>query len=135
MTVLIHVAKTESLSTCRIFSKLPFCRQFCRQKACRRQHYRGSRCSLVQSEPYFVAFYPTNLFIYIFIINYNLFFIKHNLSGRPGDFGKFTSKRESWSLCKNRVLGTLLISKVETCDTRTPHIKKSIKTFIATSVE
>ena len=32
----IHVAKTESLSTCRIFSKLLFCRQFCRQNACRR---------------------------------------------------------------------------------------------------
>ena len=28
-TALIHVAKTESLSTCRIFSKLLFCRQFC----------------------------------------------------------------------------------------------------------
>ena len=33
-TALIHVAKTESLSTCRIFSKLPFCRQNAR----RRQH-------------------------------------------------------------------------------------------------
>ena len=37
-TALIHVAKTESLSTSHIFSKLLFCRQFCRQNACRRQH-------------------------------------------------------------------------------------------------
>ena len=29
-----YVDKTES-STCRIFSKLLFCRQFCRQSACR----------------------------------------------------------------------------------------------------
>ena len=33
-----YVDKTESLSTCHIFSKLLFCRQFCRQSACRRQH-------------------------------------------------------------------------------------------------
>ena len=31
VTALIHVAKTESLSTCCIFSKLLFRRQFCRQ--------------------------------------------------------------------------------------------------------
>ena len=35
-----HIDKTESLSTCSIFSKLLFCRQFCRQIACRRQHYK-----------------------------------------------------------------------------------------------
>ena len=34
-----YVDKTESLSTSRIFSKLLFCRQFCRQSTCRRQHY------------------------------------------------------------------------------------------------
>ena len=33
-----YVDRTESLST-YIFSKLLFCRQFCRQSACRRQHY------------------------------------------------------------------------------------------------
>ena len=35
----IYVDKTESLSTCRIFSKLLFCSQYCRQSACRWQHY------------------------------------------------------------------------------------------------
>ena len=30
--------KTESLLTCRIFSKLLFCRPFCRQNVCRRRH-------------------------------------------------------------------------------------------------
>ena len=33
-----YVDKRESLSICHIFSKLLFCRQFCRQRACRRQH-------------------------------------------------------------------------------------------------
>ena len=64
--------------------------------------------------PILGAFYPTNLFIYLFLLSiYYLFFIQHNLSGsksnssgRAGDFGKFASKREisrpkqeSWSLC------------------------------------
>ena len=35
----MYVNKTESLSTCHIFSKLLFCRQFCWQSACRWQHY------------------------------------------------------------------------------------------------
>ena len=34
-----YVNKTESLSICHIFSKLLFCRQFCRQRARRWQHY------------------------------------------------------------------------------------------------
>ena len=33
-----YVDKTESLSTCHIFSKLLFCPQFCRQSTCQRQH-------------------------------------------------------------------------------------------------
>ena len=34
-----YVDKTESMSTCHIFAKLLFCRQFCRQNTCRQQHY------------------------------------------------------------------------------------------------
>ena len=34
-----YVDKTESLSTCHIFSKLLFCRQFCWQSACRWQDF------------------------------------------------------------------------------------------------
>ena len=34
-----YVDNTESLSTCRIFSKLPFCRQFCRKKGLSTTYY------------------------------------------------------------------------------------------------
>ena len=74
---------------------------------------RGSRCSLVQSQPYFGSIL-SNKFIYLLLLLIYLFFIQHNLSGRKsnssgraGDFGKFASKREishpnreSWSLCE-----------------------------------
>ena len=39
----------QSLLTCHTFSKLLFCRQFCRQSACRRQHY----WIIIISQPYF----------------------------------------------------------------------------------
>ena len=53
------------------------------------------------------ALYPTDLFTFIFIIHLLFIFLSHttwareksNSSGRAGDFGKFASKRESWTLC------------------------------------
>ena len=47
-------------------------------------------------------FIQQNLFIhlihYSFFIQHNLSGRKSNSSGRAGDFGKFDSKRESWTL-------------------------------------
>ena len=39
-----YVDKTESLSICHIFSNSLFCRQFCRQRACRWRHYYVAPC-------------------------------------------------------------------------------------------
>ena len=75
------------------------------------------------------AFYPTNVFIYFLLLMYNLFSIKHNLSGRksnssgrPGDFGKFASRRESWSLwrCDRGINPWLVFLKMAVISRRCP---------------
>ena len=76
---LIHVAKTESLSTCHIFSKLLPCRQFCQQNACRRQHYSisHSRMNIHHPPPPPSAEWNINPYIHTMITEFNLMSCLH----------------------------------------------------------